>query len=196
MNNAMGVNLPIYEYYAQKIKDVTQITEGICLDVGSNGGYMGLALSKITNLDFIFLDISEEALKKANEHIKEYNIKNKTKTLLANVQDIPLEDNSIDLVISRGSLPFWEDSQKGLSEIYRVLKSGGKAYVGGGKGDAVTREKVDNQRKEQGLEPFANAKKVYGNGMKEDYASMLKDVGINTFTINKGDDGLWIEIWK
>jgi ubiquinone/menaquinone biosynthesis C-methylase UbiE len=193
---AMGVNAPIYDYYAQKIKETTHVTKGVCLDVGSNGGYMGLALSKITDLDFIFLDISAEALKNADKHIQEYKLEKKAKTLVANVQDIPLADNSIDLVISRGSIPFWEDPQKGLSEIYRVMKKGAKAYVGGGKGDAQTRKKVDDARAKQGLEAFANKKTKHGDGMKRDYAKMLQDAGIYTFKIHNGDDGKWIEMWK
>ena len=193
---AMGVNAPMYDYYAKKIKDTTGITKGVCLDVGSGGGYMGLALSKITDLDFIFLDISKEALIKVDEHIVEYHLQNRAKTLLANVQDIPLADNSVDLVISRGSIPFWKDPAKGLSEIYRVLNKGGKAYVGGGKGSSQIRAMIDKKLEEMGKKSRMNEHKVYGDGMKRDYDALLKSKGITTFTIHKGDDGQWIEIWK
>lgn len=193
---AMGVNAPMYDYYAKKIKEVTGINKGVCLDVGSGGGYMGLALSKITELDFIFLDISKEALAKADEHIVEYHLQNRAKTVLANVQDIPLADNSVDLVISRGSIPFWKDPAKGLSEIYRVLKKGGKAYVGGGKGSSEIRAMIDKKLEEMGRNPRMNTHKVHGDGMKRDYDALLKNKGIGTFTIHKGDDGQWIEIWK
>ncbi|WP_428737982.1 class I SAM-dependent methyltransferase [Sulfurimonas sp.] len=194
--NAMGINAPMYDYYANKIKETTNITQGVCLDVGSGGGYMGLALSKITDLDFIFLDISKEALKKADQHIKEYHLEKKAKTLLANVESIPLEDNSIDLVISRGSIPFWEHPEKGLAEIYRVLKVGGKAYVGGGKGSPEIRAAIDKKLQEMGKEPRMNKHKVHGDGMKRDYAQLLQSVEIKNFKIHQGDDGKWIEMWK
>jgi ubiquinone/menaquinone biosynthesis C-methylase UbiE len=38
---ARGMNAPMYAYYAQKIKEKTGITKGVCLDVGSGGGYLG-----------------------------------------------------------------------------------------------------------------------------------------------------------
>jgi ubiquinone/menaquinone biosynthesis C-methylase UbiE len=61
---ARGLNVPMYAYYAEKIKKITGITKGTCLDVGCGGGYLGLALAGITDLDFIFLDISSEMLEK------------------------------------------------------------------------------------------------------------------------------------
>ena len=59
---ARGVNAPMYDYYAGQIKTKTRITKGTCLDVGCGGGYLGLSLAKITDLNFVFLDISPEAI--------------------------------------------------------------------------------------------------------------------------------------
>lgn len=193
---ARTLHAPMYDYYAQKIKTVTGITEGVCLDVGSGGGYMGLALSKITDLDFIFLDISEAALKKAGKHIVEDGLQKRAETLLADVHAIPLEDGSVDLVISRGSIPFWKDPAQGLAEIYRVLKEGGRAFVGGGKGSPEIRALIDARRAELGMKPFANSGKTHGDGMKRDYAALLLSRGITQFRIHQGDDGRWIELWK
>ncbi len=193
---ARTLHAPMYDYYAQKIKKITKITKGVCIDVGSGGGYMGLSLAKITDLEFIFLDISQAALDKAQEHIVEDGLQGRAKTLLANVQAIPLEDASVELVISRGSIPFWEDPAKGLFEIYRVLKPGGKAFVGGGKGSKEIRDLIDTRRAEAGMKPFGNSKKKHGDGMKRDYAALLKGVGITQFTIHEGDDGRWIEMSK
>ncbi len=193
---ARTLHAPMYDYYAKKIKELSGITKGVCLDVGSGGGYMGLALAKITDLEFIFLDISQPALEKAKEHIAEDGLKERARTLLANVQDIPLAGASVDLVISRGSIPFWEDPAKGLSEIYRVLKPGGRAFVGGGKGSREVRDLIDARRAEAGMKPFANSDRVHGDGMKRDYAALLESVGISQFKIHQGDDGRWIEMWK
>ncbi|MDD2566825.1 MAG: class I SAM-dependent methyltransferase [Thiovulaceae bacterium] len=193
---ARGIHKPMYDYYAHKIKQTTQITKGICLDVGSGGGYMGLSLAQITDLDFIFLDISEKALEKAKQHIIEDSLQARAKTLLADVHAIPLDDNSIDLVISRGSIPFWKDPAKGLSEIYRVMKKGGKAYVGGGKGSPEILEQINKKRQELGMKPFNGRTKQHGDGMKRDYAALLESVGITQYKIHQGDDGRWIEMWK
>ncbi len=89
-------------YYAAKIREQTGITRGTCLDVGSGGGYLGLSLSRITELDFIFLDISPGMPEKAEAHIIEEGLSNRAGTMHADVHRISLTGDSIDLVISRG----------------------------------------------------------------------------------------------
>jgi len=205
---ARGINAPMYDYYAQKIKEKTGITKGVCLDVGSGGGYLGLALAKITDLDFIFLDISADALEKAKLHIVEDGLGKRAKTLLADVHGIPLPDESINLVISRGSIPFWKDPAKALKEIYRILAPGGKAYVGGGRGTPEIQKQIAAKMKELGKESLKGSKpdkshmdkwhtsKGPGNMPQRNYDKILKDTDISNYTVNKGDDGMWIQIWK
>jgi len=200
---ARGVNAPMYSYYAEKIKEKTGITKGVCLDVGSGGGYLGLALAKVTDLDVIFLDISPEALEKAKLHIVEDGLQKRAKTLLADVHSIPLADGSINLVISRGSIPFWKDPAKALKEIYRILAPGGKAYVGGGRGTPEIREQIAARIKELGMESPGRSKpdsdrmdKGPGRIPQRDYDEILKNTGISKYTVSKGDDGMWIQMWK
>lgn len=202
---ARGVNAPMYAYYAQKIKEKTDITKGVCLDVGSGGGYLGLALAKITDLDFIFLDISADALEKAKLHIVEDGLQERAKTLLADVHSIPLPDGSVNLVISRGSIPFWQDPTKALKEIYRILAPGGKAYIGGGRGTPEIQAQIAAKRKELGMEPWDRSKqkgdkgpagKGPGRMAQRNYEEILKATGITSYAIDKGDDGMWIQMWK
>ena len=72
-------------------------------------------------------------------------------------ESLPFPDNSVDFVASRGSIFFWTDPVKGLQEVQRVLRPGGKAYIGGGAGsgypaDAVEKLIQDRQEKLQGEE--------------------------------------------
>jgi SAM-dependent methyltransferase len=195
---ARGVNAPMYAYYAEKIKEKTGITKGACLDVGSGGGYLGLALARITDLDFIFLDISPRALEKANRHIIEDGLQKRAKTLLADVHNIPLADGSVNLVISRGSIPFWKDPAKALKEIYRVLALGGKAYVGGGRGTPEIQARIAAKRKEFAMESPDRTKNHKGPWKipQRNYDEILKDTGITKYTVSRGDDGMWIQMWK
>ncbi|OPX95286.1 MAG: Dimethylglycine N-methyltransferase [Syntrophorhabdus sp. PtaU1.Bin002] len=196
---ARGINAPMYAYYAQKIKEKTGITKGVCIDVGSGGGYLGLALAKITDLDFIFLDISADMLEKAKLHIVEDGLQKRAKTLLADVHSIPLADGSANLVISRGSIPFWKDPAKALKEIYRVLAPGGKAYIGGGRGTPEIQAQIAAKRKELGSDrPGDKAPRDGGPGRipQRNYDEILKATGITKYALNKGDDGMWIQMWK
>jgi SAM-dependent methyltransferase len=202
---ARGINAPMYTYYAGKIKERTGITKGVCLDVGSGGGYLGLSLAKITDLDFIFLDISPRALEKAEQHIVEDGLQARAKTLLADVHSIPLPDGSVSLVISRGSIPFWKDPVKALKEIYRVLAPGGKTYVGVGRGTPEIRAQIDARRKELGMKPSAwpgpgkrhdSAGKAPGRRWNLNLDETMKETGITRYVIYNGEDGKWIQMWK
>ncbi len=189
---AKTVNAPIYGYYARKIKEKTGITKGVCLDAGANGGYLGLALAKITDLDFIFLDISAEGLEKAQLHIVENGLQKRAKTLLADVHCIPLDDGSMNLVISRGSIPFWKDPATALKEIYRVLAPGGMAYVGGGRGTPEMQALIKEEMARLGIKWAGGP----GRLPDRDYDPILKSTGIPTYEANRGDDGMWIQLWK
>jgi len=191
---ARGVNAPIYDYYAQQIKTKTGITKGICLDVGCGGGYLGLALAKITDLDFIFLDISPEAIERARVHIIEDGLRKRARTITADVHTIPLPDGSVDLVISRGSIHFWKDPAAALKEIYRVLAPGGRTYVGGGKGTPAIQAQIKAKLKAMGREKEWFDKGP-GQRLQRDYDAIMKSAGISDYTII-GDDGFWIVMRK
>jgi len=189
--SARGVNSPIYTYYADKIKEKTTITQGECLDVGSNGGYLGLALAKVTELSFIFLDISAEALEKAQGHIVEDGLGSRAKTLLADVHSIPLPDGAVQLVISRGSIPFWDDPVKALQELYRVLAPGGEAYVICGRGTPEIRAAIEARRGDGWVRKGPPAHRI-----KRDYEAVLMETNLPRTAFERGEDGFWLRLWK
>jgi SAM-dependent methyltransferase len=201
---ARGLNGPMYDYYAKKIKETTGISTGLCVDVGSGGGYLGLALARITDLDFIFLDISADALEKTKAHIIEDGIQKRAKTLLADVHHIPLADGSVNLVISRGSIPFWKDPARGLREIYRILAPGGKAYVGGGRGTPEIQASIKERAQQSAFASPEESRPVKssreGGGPKgipqRDDDAILTESAILICKVVRGGDGMWIQIWK
>jgi ubiquinone/menaquinone biosynthesis C-methylase UbiE len=192
---ALGINAPIYEYYAGRILEKTGFSSGTCLDAGCGGGYLGLALARITDLDFIFLDKSHEMLRCAEENIAANGLKQRAATLLGQVQAIPLPDASVDLVISRGSIPFWDELATAFREIRRVLKPGGQAYVGGGLGDPKQRDAVMEQMKKEYPEWRKGGSSIPKHDNRH-YSDALAAAGIDSFTLNRGDDGTWIVFRK
>ncbi len=189
---ALGVNAPIYTYYAGRILEKTGIDSGRCLDVGCGGGHLGLALARITALDFVFLDMSPEMLRYAEENIASGDLTSRSKTLLGHVQAIPLADASIDLVISRGSVPFWDDLATAFREIKRVLKPGGHAYVGGGLGDPKTRNSIRERLKMEHPEWHERKRKPLLHDDRH-YTDALEAAGLDSFTMTRNDEGMWIE---
>lgn len=54
-------------------------------------------------------------------------------------------------VSSRGSIFFWDDPVKGLREVYRVPRPGGKAHIGGGAGsgypDGAVKKLIEQRKR-------------------------------------------------
>lgn len=192
---ALGVNAPVYEFYAGRILEKTGIRTGRCLDAGCGGGYLGLALAEITSLDFIFLDSSPAMLACAAENIVSHGLTERAVTLSGRVQSIPLADDSVELVISRGSIPFWDDLPTAFREIRRVLKPGGGAYVGGGLGDPKTRAAHQERMKREHPEWGRRQGTIPRHG-DDHYVDAMKAAGIDSFTLTRNDEGMWIEMWK
>lgn len=192
---ALGVNAPIYTYYAERIVERTGVVSGCCLDLGCGGGYLGLALARITGLDFVLLDQSSEMLACAKENVTHSGCANRARVLLGQVQAIPLADASIDLVVSRGSVPFWDNLPIAFAEINRVLRSGGCAYIGGGLGDPKTRAEVEERMRQQYPEWQKNRRRP---PQRENlhYHAALAQAGIAPFAVNRSDEGLWITFPK
>ncbi len=192
---ALGINAPIYAYYAGRILEKTGIESGNCLDIGCGGGYLGLALARITGLDFIFLDKSPEMLRYAEQNIASNGLTTRAITLLGQVQAIPLPDASVDLVISRGSVPFWDELATAFHEINRVLKPGGRAYIGGGLGDPKTRDAI-RERMEKEYPLWQGRQPKPPRHDNTHYTAAIEAAGIDTFIITRNDEGTWIELHK
>ena len=58
-------------------------------------------------------------------------------------EKLPLPDNSVDLVVSRGSIFFWDDPAPGTPRGLSRPAARGKAYIGGGAGSGYPREAVE-----------------------------------------------------
>ncbi len=194
---ALGMDSPMYAYYAEKIKEKTGKTSGVCVDAGSGGGYLGLALARITDLDFIFLDFSEKMLERAEHNIKKAGLNKRAKILHADVHNIPIGNDSVDLVISRGSIPFWKDPAMALEEMFRILVPGGMVYVGTGRGTPEVQKQVEAKRTEMGEKPHEwNRNPRRRNGMNCSYDAIQRVINIPNFKLNRGEDGSWIQMWK
>jgi len=191
---AREVFAPIYPVIAEQIKQKTGIITGKCLELGCGGGYLGIALARITDLQIILLDTSREMLNVAASNISDCGLEARMQTLQADVQEIPLEDQSVDLIISRGSVFFWEDQQTAFEEIYRILTPNGVAYVGGGFGTAELRKQVAVEMEKRDKNWNEENKKRIGEHAPEAFQSKLEKAKIPRFVIDRNEAGLWIVI--
>lgn len=106
----------------------------ICVDLGAGKGPVALALAKQCRARFVLVDPDTEALNAAAASTSEQGDRDRIALLCGRAEQLPLADRSVDLVISRGSIYFWEDQPRALAEVHRVLREGGQAMIGGGLG--------------------------------------------------------------
>lgn len=123
-----------YETVAEEIFRKCQPKEGLWIDLGAGPGGVGLALAKQTTSTIVLIDPNEGALQEALNKAQTTGLSKRVVAIKAQAEAIPLEDNCIDLVVSRGSIFFWNDRVQGLREVYRILRPGGVAMIGGGLG--------------------------------------------------------------
>ncbi|MDD4127036.1 MAG: class I SAM-dependent methyltransferase, partial [Methanomicrobium sp.] len=116
--------------------------------------------------------------------------------LQGDVHDIPLENDYADLIISRGSIFFWDDIQTAFKEIYRVLKPGGKTYVGGGFGNKEIFYNVCCEMDMMNPDWSKMRKENLSTKNKIRFETALKDIGVENYRILFDEAGLWIMISK
>jgi len=96
------------------------------LDLGSGAGIdVFLAANKVgPNGHVIGVDMVEEMVEKANRMAKEYGYEN-VEFRVGEIEDLPVEDGSIDVIISNCVINLSPDKLRAYREAYRVLKPGG-----------------------------------------------------------------------
>lgn len=193
---ANNIFFPIYPVIANHIIKETNISIGNCLDIGSGGGHLGLFIAKQTTMKVTLYDKSKEALEIANKRIKDWNLEESVSTFNGDVHEISYADESFQLIVSRGSLWFWDDPKKAFSEIYRLLAPGGCAYIGGGFGTEALRQEIYEKMKEID-DDWPNSRKKFTDGnTAEKFTIVLSEIGIKNFQITDNEKGLWILIRK
>lgn len=105
-----------------------QIRPGMSvLELGCGTGDMWVGKEELVGKcgKLILSDFSEGMLQKAKENLQEME---KIQFSTIDIQDIPFEDNTFDVVIANMMLYHVPDMAKGLGEVRRVLKPGGRFY--------------------------------------------------------------------
>ena len=102
----------------------------VCVDLGSGRGNDVIRLAEEVGKDgFVYgIDISEGMIAKANANLEKFEVLN-AKIQKAELENLPLKSDSVNLVISNCTINHASDKLAVWSEVYRILKSGGRFVV-------------------------------------------------------------------
>ncbi|WP_034889605.1 bifunctional demethylmenaquinone methyltransferase/2-methoxy-6-polyprenyl-1,4-benzoquinol methylase UbiE [Gillisia sp. Hel_I_29] len=95
------------------------------LDIATGTGDLAISLAKTGATEIIGLDISEGMLSVGRKKIASEKLSDKIKMVQADSEALPFEDNSFDAITVAFGVRNFENLEKGLTEIYRVLKPKG-----------------------------------------------------------------------
>jgi len=148
------------------------LTEGeTVLDLGSGGGIdVLLSAKRVGPTGKVYgLDMTDEMLALANENKRRAGAKN-VEFLKGDIEQIPLPDASVDVIISNCVINLASDKTRVLSEAFRVLRPGGRFAVS----DVVVRGDVPNEIRTS-MELWLGC--VAGALEEQEFKSMLRKAG-------------------
>jgi arsenite methyltransferase len=149
----------------------------VVLDLGSGGGIdVFLAANKVgEDGKVIGVDMTPKMIETAEKNAKEGQYKN-VEFKLGEIENLPIEDNSIDLIISNCVINLTTDKLKAYKEAFRVLKPNGRILVS----DIVTDGEIPPEIRKN-FQAWAGC--VAGALDKDEYLNIIKKAGFTDVNI-------------
>lgn len=191
---AREVFAPIYPVVAEQALAWSGIRDGIALDLGSGPGLLAVALAEKSSLSVIAFDADPTTAPIVRETAARHA--ERVAPVTGDVHCMPFCDNTISLIVSRGSIYFWEDRVQAFQEIERVLRPGGAAFVGGSFGTLAIQEAVFARMRQRNPNWDRDIVRRTGRATPEMLRRELAESGVAHARIREEEAGLWVEIRK
>jgi arsenite methyltransferase len=110
------------------------------LDIGFGGGVATARVLERTRGFVGAIEVSEAMIDHARRRFRREIERGRLEVKRGDVSRIPYEDGRFDRVLTVQTIYFWPDPARGLREIHRVLKPGGRLVVG-----TATKEEMEKR---------------------------------------------------
>jgi len=111
------------------VKIVSQAKPNNILDIATGTGDLAINLSSTNAKEIIGLDISNGMLEVGRKKIASKQLDNTISMVVGDSEDLPFEDNTFDAITVAFGVRNFENLEKGLAEILRVLKPNGTFVI-------------------------------------------------------------------
>ena len=149
------------------------------IDLGSGAGNDVFVARAIVGEEgkVIGLDFTDEMINKAIRNKEKLGFKN-VEFLMGEIEQMPIENDTADVVISNCVLNLVPDKRKAFAEIFRILKPGAHFCVS----DVVVQGEMTEELK-RSAEMYAGC--VSGALQKDEYLQIIEGAGFNNIEIQK-----------
>jgi SAM-dependent methyltransferase len=160
--------------------EFARISEGdTIIDLGSGAGNDCFVARHETGPTgkVLGIDFAESMIEKARKNAEKLNFNN-VEFRYGDIEEMPVSDNTADVIVSNCVLNLVPNKQKVFSEILRTLKPGGHFSIS----DIVLVGDLPDALRED-AEMYAGC--VSGAIQKEEYLGYIKDLGFENMTLQK-----------
>jgi demethylmenaquinone methyltransferase / 2-methoxy-6-polyprenyl-1,4-benzoquinol methylase len=128
LNHFLSLGIDIM-WRKKAIRSLKSIEPKLILDVATGTGDFAIEALRLDPEKVIGIDISEGMLNVGRKKMKQRNLDQRVELLEGDSENMPFEQNKFDAVIVAFGVRNFENLERGLSEMLRVLKPGGKVVI-------------------------------------------------------------------
>ena len=152
------------------------------VDVGCGAGMDSLIAARLTGEggEVIGVDMTNEMVSSARRNARAMGAWN-TRYMIGFAEKLPIESETIDLIISNGVINLSPEKEQVFSELYRVLRTGGRVHIA----DVFLRERVPDSARDL-LHLWTDC--IAGGEEIETYIGMMEQVGFRHIEFFKDVD--------
>ena len=149
----------------------------VCLDLGSGRGNDVIRMAEDAGENgFAYgIDLSDGMVKKARTNLDKFGVTN-AEIIQSEMESLPLNDNSVNVTISNCTINHSSNKEAVWSEVFRVLKPGGRFVVSDIYATAPIADEYRN-------DPQAVAECWAGAVTRAEYLTMLEETGFTNIKI-------------
>lgn len=128
LNRVISFGIDI-KWRKKVVKIIKEANPDTVLDIATGTGDLAINLAETNATKIVGLDISSGMLDIGKQKIKKKALDSKIEMVLGDSENMPFEDNAFDAITVAFGVRNFETLERGLKEIYRVLKPNGTFVI-------------------------------------------------------------------